>query len=111
MKDIQKKWMMVNKMKIKELKDIIDKAYENGRGCDVEFYLAVNEDESFMVDIDYIGQFNVIPDMTIRFTLTDDSIDLKSKKLNAKTVDYKKKYRELKNKLDKIKNILYEEDE
>lgn len=96
-------------MTIKELKDIVDKAYNKGKDCNVEFYIKVNEDESFMVDIDYIGQFGVIPDMTIGFTLTDDSIDLKSKKLNAKIVDYKKKYRELNNKLDKIEKILYEE--
>lgn len=96
-------------MTVKELKDIVDKAYNKGKDCDVEFYLQFNEDESAMVDISYIGQFNAIPDMTIGFALTDDSIDLKSKKLNIKTVDYKKKYRELKNKLDKIEKILYEE--
>lgn len=96
-------------MTIKELKHIVDKAYDKGEDCEVEFYIKINEDESFMVDIDYIGQFGVTPDMTIGFALTDDSIDLKSKKLNAKTVDYKKKYRELKNKLDKIEKILYEE--
>lgn len=97
-------------MTIKELKDIVDKAYNKGKDCNVEFYLQLNEDESAMVDISYIGQFNVIPDMTISFKLTNDSIDLKSKKLNAKIVDYEKKYRELKNKLDKIEKILYEED-
>lgn len=97
-------------MTIKELKNIVDKAYNKGKDCNVEFYIEVNEDEQFMVDIDYIGQFNAIPDMTISFKLTDDSIDLKSKKLNTKTIDYKKKYRELKNKLDKIEKILYEED-
>lgn len=42
--------------------------------------------------------------------IPDNSIDLKSKKLNAKTVEYKKKYKVLKNKLDKIEKILYEED-
>ena len=97
-------------MTIKELKNIVDKAYDVGEDCNVEFYIKVNEDEQFMADIDYIGQFNAIPDMTISFKLTDDSIDLKSKKLNTKTIDYKKKYRELKNKLDKIEKILYEED-
>lgn len=97
-------------MTIKELKDIVDKAYGKGEDCNVEFYIAFNEDEQFMVDIDYIGQYGLIPDMTIGFALTDDSIDLKSKKLNAKTVEYKKKYKVLKNKLDKIEKILYEED-
>lgn len=97
-------------MTIKELKNIVDKAYDVGEDCDVEFYIAFNEDEQFMVDIDYIGQFNAIPDMTISFKLTNDSIDLKSKKLNTKTVEYKKKYKVLKNKLDKIEKILYEED-
>lgn len=97
-------------MTIKELKNIVDKAYDVGEDCDVEFYLIFNEDEQFTVDIDYIGQFNAIPDMTISFKLTDDSIDLKSKKLNTKTVEYKKKYKVLKNKLDKIEKILYEED-
>ena len=97
-------------MTIKELKNIVDKAYDVGEDCNVEFYIAFNEDEQFMIDIDYIGQYSLIPDMTIGFALTDDSIDLKSKRLNAKTVDYKKKYRELKNKLDKIEKILYEED-
>lgn len=97
-------------MTIKELKNIVDKAYAVGEDCNVEFYIKVNEDEQFMVDIDYIGQYSLIPDMTIGFALTDDNIELKSKKLNTKTIDYKKKYRELKNKLDKIEKILYEED-
>ncbi len=96
-------------MTIKELKNIVDKAYDVGEDCDVEFYLTFNEDKQFMIDIDYIGQYGLIPDMTIGFALTDDSIDLKSKKLNAKTVEYKKKYKVLKNKLDKIEKILYEE--
>ena len=73
-------------MTIKELKNIVDKAYDVGEDCDVEFYLIFNEDEQFTVDIDYIGQFNAIPDMTISFKLTDDSIDLKYKKLKKKTV-------------------------
>lgn len=98
-------------MTIKELKDIVDKAYNKGKDCNVEFYLKFNEDESVMVDISYIGQFDAIADITIEFAIIDDNIDLKSKKLNAKTVDYKKKYRELKNKLDKIEKILYEESE
>lgn len=97
-------------MTIKELKNIVDKAYDVGEDCDVEFYLTFNEDEQFMVDIDYIGQYGLIPDMTIGLKLIDDNIDLKSKKLNAKTVEYKKKYKVLKNKLDKIEKILYEED-
>ena len=97
-------------MTIKELKDIVDKAYSKGKDCNIEFYLLMNDQEQYMVDIDYIGQFNAIPDMTISFKLTDDSIDLKSKKLNAKTFEYKKKYKVLKNKLDKIEKILYEED-
>lgn len=97
-------------MTIKELKDIVDKAYDVGEDCNVEFYLIFNEGEQFMVDIDYIGQYGLIPDMTIGLKLIDDDIDLTSKKLNAKEIDYKRKYKKLKNKLDKIENILWEED-
>lgn len=97
-------------MTIKELKQIVDEAYTKGKECDVEFYLVLNAKEQYMVDIDYIGQFNAIPDVIISFKLIDDGIDLTGRKLNAKTVNYKKEYKSLKSKLDKIEKILYEED-
>lgn len=95
-------------MKIDELKKIIDKTYKKGKGCDVEFYITLADGTSIWMDIKDIGQFNIIPDTTITFKIKDDDLDLYSKKLNAEEIKYKKKYLELKKKLEKIKDILGE---
>lgn len=52
-------------MKIKELKKYVDKAYENGEECDVEFWIELDDGQSFIADVESIGQFNLVPDMTI----------------------------------------------
>lgn len=93
-------------MTIKELKRIVDKAYKKGKDANIEFYINLNSDESIMCDIDYIGQFSVIPDLILEFKVNDNNIDLIINKLNTYELYYKKKYKELKNKLLKIEEIL-----
>lgn len=49
-------------MKLKKFKEIIDKAYEQAEGCDVEVEVWL---KNSMYDIQRIGQFGVIPTVTI----------------------------------------------
>ncbi len=58
-------------MKLKEFKDIIDKAYKYAEDCDVDVEIYIdrkgNDDLNDMefFEIKRVGQFQIIPDLTI----------------------------------------------
>lgn len=95
-------------MKIKELKEIVDIAYKNGKNNDIEFYIQL-EDLTIMCDVESIGQFHVIPDMTLTFKLSDDTKIYSSKPLTGKQIGYRKKCRKLEEKINAIYSILEQE--
>lgn len=92
-------------MKIKELKEYIDEAYTRGKECDVEFWLKL-EDDVIMCDLESIGQFNIIPDMTITIKIADEQKVYSTKKLTKEQIDYRKKYEELSKTLEEIRALL-----
>lgn len=49
-------------MKLKKMKEIIDKAYINAEDCDVDIEVWIGED---MYEIKRIGQFGVVPAVTM----------------------------------------------
>lgn len=97
---------MNDKIKIKKLKELVDNAYNNSNNgeAEVECWLQL-EDDCVLYDIDSIGQFHVIPDMTITFKPRTNKI-YSSNILTEEQLNYKEKYEELKNRLDKIRNLL-----
>lgn len=92
-------------MTFNEFKKIIDKAYKNGKGRNIEFYLNFGEN-SIPIEIDYVSQYHIIRDTIIVFYI--EEVDIEVKKLNEKEISYKKKYQELKKQLEKIENVLKE---
>lgn len=95
-------------MKLKELKRIIDKAYKTGKGCDVEFYIELENGESVELDVKGISQFNVIPDVTMNFVPKAEEQSFCLKNNRKETIKYKKEYEKLQKKMKKIEEILGE---
>lgn len=96
-------------MKIKELKRYVDKAYKKGKDCKVEVWFLLDDDTSIMCDIDSIGQFHIIPDMTITFKISDGNNKIYcSEPISKEQMDYRKKYNNLKREAEKISEILRE---
>lgn len=93
-------------MTINEFKKIIDKAYKNGKGRNIEFYLSFGKEKSIPVELDCVSQFHILRDTIVTFEI--EEFDFEIKKLNEKEIKYKKKYRELKKQLEKIENVLKE---
>ena len=93
-------------MKIKQLKELVDNAYKNSKegNAEVDCWLQL-EDDTVMCDIERVGQFQVIPDMTITFKPTGDTIYSYSE-LTEEQLDYKKKYEELEKRLEEIRKYV-----
>lgn len=89
-------------MKLEELKRIIDKAYKTGKGCDVEFYIKLENGESVELDVKGISQFNVIPDVTMNFVPKAEEQSFCLKNNTKETIKYKKEYEKLQKKIKKI---------
>lgn len=84
-------------MTIKELYDNVQQAYnktKDASSCDVEVWLQL-EDKSIPCEITSIGQYNIIPDMTLTIKPIDDKI-YSTKPLTPEEIDYKQKYEKLK---------------
>ena len=47
-------------MKIKELKEIVDKAYKNGKESDVEFWIKLDDGTDLFAELEDIGQFSIV---------------------------------------------------
>ncbi len=93
-------------MKIKELKQLVDKAYKNSNKGEASIEIVLKlEDDYITCKIDSIGQYHVIPDMTIGIKIEGEKI-YSSKKLTPKQLDYKRKYEELEKRLIEIKKII-----
>ena len=95
-------------MKIKELKEIVDKAYKNGEENDIEFYIELN-DTTIMCDLERVGQFHIIPDMTITFKISSETKIYSSKPLTKEQINYRKKCMKLEEKINAIYSILNED--
>ena len=54
-------------MKLEELKNMIDQAYERADGADVdvEIFLQGKDDQETYFEIKSIGQFSLVPDVVI----------------------------------------------
>ena len=93
-------------MTIKELKEIVDKLYENSNkgSADVEAWLQL-EDDTILCEIERIGQFNIIADMTITFKPVSDKVN-NTQTLTEEQLDYRRKYEELEKRLNKIRDII-----
>ena len=93
-------------MKIKELKELIDKAYENGEGCDVEFWINLDDGTDILAELESIGQFHFVPDMTltVKPANTDNKI-YTTKIIDEEQFNYRDKYNHL---VEQLKNIYKE---
>lgn len=96
-------------MKISKLKELVDIAYEKGPDCDVEIWLHLDNDEEILCEIESVGQFNIVPDMTITFKSIDGKV-ISSEPLSEEQLDYKKRYNKLQQKINKALNVLTEEE-
>lgn len=96
-------------MKIKELKQFIDEAYKKGKENDVEVWLRLDDGEEIIGEIESIGQFNIVPDMTITFKPAGDKI-YGSRPLTKEQLDYKRKYENLQKKINKFLDLVMEEE-
>lgn len=94
-------------MKISELYAYIEQAMgENKQNadCDVEFWLHL-QDTQVICELESIGQFNVIPDMTITIKPNDNKI-YSSKELSKEELEFKQKYENLQKRIEKVSYIL-----
>ena len=72
-------------MKIKDFKKYVDEAYKNGKDNDIEFWLQL-EDEEVMCELESIGQFHIVRDMTITVKTIGNKI-YSSKELTKEQLD------------------------
>ena len=98
-------------MTIKELKQIVDKAYEKGKECEVEFWINLDDGENILAELEGIGQFSVIPDMTLTLKPSNKENKIYTTKIvDEKQFDYRKAYQELTELISKIyfrtKNVI-----
>lgn len=90
-------------MKIKELKEIVDKAYENGKECDVEFWIKLDDGTDLFAELEDIGQFSIVPDMTLTLKPSDKERKIYTTKIvNEKQFDYKNAYQKLVRKIQEL---------
>ena len=95
-------------MTIKELKEIVDKAFEfsNGGEAEVIITLISSDNEEIHCKINRIGQFNVSPDIVFDIS-TDDEKELYVRKLSEEQADYKKKFELLNYNMNVINEIAF----
>ena len=90
-------------MKIKELKEIVDKAYENGKESDVEFWIKLDDGTDLFAELEDIGQFSIVPDMTLTLKPSDKERKIYTTKIvNEKQFDYKNAYQKLVRKIQEL---------
>lgn len=94
-------------MKIKDFKKYADEAYKNGEDNDVEFWLQL-EDEEIMCELESIGQFHIVRDMTITVKPIENKI-YSSKELTEEQLDLKEQRDKVIKKLQKIESVLIED--
>ena len=94
-------------MKIKELKEFVDKVYKIGEDCDVEFWIELDDGNEILAELESIGQFHVIPDMTLTIKpMNKDNKIYTTEIIDEKQFDYRKKYQELCKKINKIGRLV-----
>lgn len=94
-------------MKIKELYDCLEQAIGEDKKfgeCNIEFWLQL-EDEEVMCDVCDVGQYHIIPDMTITVKPESDKI-YSTEPLSKEQLDYKKKYEDLKEVINNIRRLI-----
>lgn len=90
-------------MKIKELKEIVDKAYKNGKESDVEFWIKLDDGTDLFAELEDIGQFSIVPDMTLTLKPSDKERKIYTTKIvNEKQFDYKNAYQKLVRKIQEL---------
>ena len=90
-------------MKIKELKEIVDKAYENGKECDVEFWIKLDDGTDLLAELENIGQFGFVPDMTLTVKPSNNEKNIYTTKIvDEKQFDYKNAYQKLVKKIQEL---------
>lgn len=94
-------------MKIKDFKKYVDEAYKKGEDNDVEFWLQL-EDEEVMCELESIGQFHIVRDMTITVKPIGNKI-YSSKELTEEQLDLKEQRDKVIKKLQKIESVLIED--
>ena len=93
-------------MKIKEFKKYVDEAYKNGKDDNVEFWLEL-EDDSIMCELESIGQFHIVRDMTITIRPSGSKV-CSTKELSDEQLDFKGQRDNLERKIQKIQRIINE---
>lgn len=94
-------------MKIKDFKKYVDEAYKKGEDNDVEFWLQL-EDEDVMCELESIGQFHIVRDMTITVKPIYNKI-YSSKELTEEQLNLKEQRDKAIKKLQKIESVLIED--
>lgn len=83
-------------MKIKELKEIVDKAYKNGEECDIEFWIKLDDGTDLLAELEGIGQFSIVPDMTLTLKPANDGAKIYTTKIvDEKQFVYREAYEKL----------------
>lgn len=95
-------------MRIAELKKYVDKAYKKGPNCDIEVSIVLDDGTSTFATIDRIGQFNIVPDMTLIIKPEGEKL-LTSRKMTEEELDYKRKYENLNKKINKFIDDIFKE--
>ena len=93
-------------MKIKELKDLVDKAYENGEECEVEFWIDLDDGSEILAELKEVGQFSFVPDMTITVKpCNEDAKIYTTKIIDQEQFEYRDRYNKL---VERLKDIYKE---
>ena len=90
-------------MKIKELKKYVDNAYKKGKECEVEFWIKLDDGTDIISELDSIGQFSFIPDMTITIKPKNNEQKIYTTKIiDEKQFNYRKAYLDLQKEIQRL---------
>lgn len=92
-------------MTIKELKSYVDNAYEKGENCNVECWIKLDDNTEVLADIDSIGQFSIVPDMTLCLKpLNTENKIYTTSIIDESQFEYREKYKKLCKKIINLYN-------
>lgn len=90
-------------MKISEFKKYVDEAYKKGKDADVEFWIILDDGTEFIAELESLGQFNFIPDMTVTVKPANNEQKIYTTKIvDEKQFDYREAYTKLVKEINKL---------
>lgn len=93
-------------MKIAEFKKYIDEAYKKGKDAEVEFWIKLDDETELIADLESLGQFSVIPDMTVTVKPSNNEQKIYTTKIvDEKQFNYREAYKKLVKEIKKLYNF------